>query len=185
MKQGEEPIYEARFGFDRKTVGILTLTVLFTALAVAPGLGTPAAMQVFGAVFFGGGGLLIASNSLTRKVALRVDATGVLLGGAPLRYRATTAHVPWEDVTAVVLWRQGVTHGARVPWIGLARREGAPALPGAGQGPVGRAVAGALVPVPFDLLMASRQISGWRLDRRRLAAALEHFAPGIPLVDEG
>ncbi|MDX3095700.1 hypothetical protein PV703_14095 [Streptomyces sp. ME01-24h] len=185
MRGDQEHVYEARFGFDRRTVAVLAAAGLFTAVLVAPGTGISPVARIAGVLLFGGGGLVMAAQSLTRKVALRIDATGVLLGGSPLRYRATTAQVPWEDITAVVLWRQRVAHGQRLPWIGLARREGAPPLPGAGQGPMGRAAAGALVPVPFDLLMASRRIGGWRLDRRRLAAALEHFAPGVPLVDRG
>ncbi|MDX2643216.1 hypothetical protein ACFYYN_10800 [Streptomyces sp. NPDC001902] len=183
MDDDAKPAYEARYGFDRRTVAVLLGAVVFTAVLVMPGMGFP--LRIAGGVLFGGGGLLIAANSLTRRVALRVDATGVLLGGVPLRYRATTAHVPWEDVTAVVLWKQPVPYGHRVPWIGVQRREGAPPLPGPGQGALARAVAGALVPVPFDLVIASRQVNGWRLDRRRLAAALEHFAPGVPLVDQG
>ncbi|MDX2702746.1 hypothetical protein PV350_07760 [Streptomyces sp. PA03-6a] len=185
MDDNAAPAYEARYGFDRRTVAVLLAAVVFTSVLVMPGTGAPPAMRIAGGVLFGGGGLLIAANSLTRKVALRVDATGVLLGGTPLRHRATTVHVPWEDVTAVVLWKQPVPHGHRLPWIGVTRREGAPPLPGAGQGALARAAAGALAPVPFDLLMASRQVNGWRLDRRRLAAALEHFAPGVPLVDQG
>jgi hypothetical protein len=185
MSDDEGPVYEAHHGFDRRTLGLLALAVVFTAILAMPGTGTPPAARIAGGVFFGGGGLLMAANALTRKVALRVDGTGVLLGGTPLRHRATTVHVPWEDITAVVLWEQRVSHGHRLPWIGVARREGAPPLPGPGQGPMARAVAGALVPVPFELLMASRQVNGWRLDRRRLTAAVEHHAPGVPVVDEG
>ncbi|WP_431950028.1 hypothetical protein [Actinacidiphila sp. bgisy167] len=73
------------------------------------------------------------------------------------------------DTAAVVLWRQRVAHGRRLLWIGPARRQGAPPLRGAARGPMARATAGALVPVPYDLLLASRRVNG----RRRLAAALE------------
>ncbi|KAB8169896.1 hypothetical protein FH609_006415 [Streptomyces sp. 3MP-14] len=178
-----EEAYEVRYGFDRRTLAVLAVSALFTVFLLVPGTGMSLGLRVAGLVLFAGGGLLMAAGALTRRTALRVDATGVLLGGSPVRYQATTAQVPWQDIRNVTLWRQRVPNGRPLLWIGVTRREGAPPLPGPGQGPVGRAVAGALVPVPHDLLMASRQVNGWRLDRDQLAAALARFAPGVELVD--
>ncbi|MGW7362343.1 hypothetical protein ACWGI8_02705 [Streptomyces sp. NPDC054841] len=176
------PVYEARYGFDRRTVAVLGGSALFCACLLIPGVGFSWGQRIAVVVLFGGGGLLMAAGALTRKVAFRVDESGVLLGGSPLRYRATTVHVPWEDITAVVLWQQHVQH-ATIPWIGVARPEGAPPLPGPGQGRLARAVGGALAPVPVDLLLASRAVNGWRLDKGRLGAAVAHFAPGMQIVD--
>ncbi|MGO4431182.1 hypothetical protein AB4Z54_73470, partial [Streptomyces sp. MCAF7] len=117
------------------------------------------------------------------KVALRVDETGVLFGGNPALRRSAAVHVPWQDITAVVLWRQH--SAASLPYIGLARREGAQAVPGSTRGPVGRATMRALAPhVPTDVDIV-RPESGWRLDRERLSAAVSLFAPGVPVVDIG
>ncbi|MGW2559112.1 hypothetical protein ACWCXB_07660 [Streptomyces sp. NPDC001514] len=182
MSDSKAPVYEARYGFDRRTVAVLAVSALFCAAALIPGADFSWRLQIATLVLFGGGGLLMTAGALTRKVAFRVDESGVLLGGSPLRYRATTVHVPWEDITAVVLWQQRVPH-ATIPWIGVARPEGAPPLPGPGQGRFARAVGGALAPVPVDLLMASRAVNGWRLDKGRLAAAVAHFAPGTAIVD--
>ncbi|MFD4140533.1 hypothetical protein [Streptomyces sp. NPDC058572] len=183
MTDAKSPVYEARFGWDRRTVGALTISVVFTAALVLPG--TPLLAQLLGIPLFAGGGLLMTLDSLTRKVALRVDGTGVLLGGAPLRHRSTTAHVPWADITAVVLWQQAVQNST-MPWVGVARHDGTAPLPGPGQGPRARAAMRFLVPnVPVDVAMASRAVNGWRLDRARLAAAVDHFAPGVPVVDAG
>jgi hypothetical protein len=122
----------------------------------------------------------MAVGPLTRKVALRVDETGVLLGGSPLRYRATTAHVPWEHIEAVALWSQPVP-SSEIPYVGLVRHDGAPPLPGP-QGRMARAVGNALTPVPFEVLMASRAVNGWRLDPARLTTAVTHFAPHVRIV---
>ncbi|MFD7444630.1 hypothetical protein [Streptomyces sp. NPDC059909] len=182
MSDRRAAVYEARYGFDRRTVAVLAVSVLFCAGALIPGADFSLGLQIAIFVLFGDGGLFMAAGALTRKVAFRVDESGVLLGGSPLRYRATTVHVPWEDITAVVLWQQRVPH-TTIPWVGVARPEGAPPLPGPGQGRFAHAVGEALAPVPIDLLVASRAVNGWRLDNGRLAAALAHFAPGVELVD--
>lgn len=182
MSDSEDAVYEARHGFDRRTSGVLAVAVLFSAVLLVPGTGTPLALRIAGTVLFTGGGLVMAAGSLTRRVAFRVDGTGVLLGGSPLRYRTTTVHVAWEDITEVVLWRQHLPN-ASVPWVGVSRRNGAPPLPGPGQGSTARALGGALVPVPVEVLMTSRAVSGWRLDKQRLAEAVAHFAPGVPIRD--
>ncbi|MER6144107.1 hypothetical protein ABT174_29395 [Streptomyces sparsogenes] len=68
----------------------------------------------------------------------------------------------------------------------MARRPGAPPLSGARQGRAGPAVLRALVPhLPADVTVASRPVSGWRLDKARLTDAVARFAPGTPVVDQG
>ncbi|GAB7106686.1 hypothetical protein JCM4814A_50000 [Streptomyces phaeofaciens JCM 4814] len=178
MATGSSPEYEARYGWDRRTVGVVAVSAVFTVALLLPGI--PLLARILGLPLFGAGGLFMAYVALSRKVAFRVDETGVLLGGSPARYAATTGHVPWADITGVVLWRQEAGD-ASLPYVGVTRREGAPALPG--DGPTARAVVAHLVPVPADVAMASRAVTGWRLDRNRLVAAVAHFAPGIPVRD--
>ncbi|MFD7873518.1 hypothetical protein ACFV5G_05205 [Streptomyces sp. NPDC059766] len=182
MNDSEAPVYEVLYGFDRRTTSVLAISALFSVLLLVPSVDMPLGLRIVGILLFGGGGLIMAAGALTRKTAFRVDATGILLGGSPVRYRATTAHVPWQDITAVVLWQQPVPHSV-LPWVGVARREGAPPLPGSGQGHIARSIGEALTPVPAELLVASRAMTGWRLDRSRLAAAVEYFAPGIQVVE--
>ncbi|MCH0538655.1 hypothetical protein I3F58_03580 [Streptomyces sp. MUM 203J] len=173
--------YSARYGWDRRTLGVVAVCAAFCSTVLLPG--APLALYLLVLPFFGGGGLFLACVALSRRVAFRVDESGVLLGGTPPRHRATTAHVPWDDIEAVVLWRQ--TGAAHMPYVGLARREDAPRLPGAGQGDRARALSGFLVPdVPPDVVMASRAVNGWRLDKDRLAAAVAAFAPpGVEVLD--
>ena len=179
MTDDASPVYQAHYGFNLRTAGIVAICAVFTAALLLPDM--PLFARVLGLPLFGGGGLFMIFVALSRKVAFRVDETGVLLGGSPARYRATTAHVPWSDVTAFVFWRQTVGGGTTLPYVGVARRAGSPALPG--DGPRARAVLSALVPVPPEVAMSSRAVNGWRLDRDRLAAAVAHFAPGTPLLD--
>ncbi|WP_309062726.1 hypothetical protein [Streptomyces sp.] len=172
------PVYQARYGWDRRTAGVVVLSAVFTAVLLLPDM--PLIARVLGLPLFGAGGLFMVYTALSRKVALRVDETGVFLGGNPARYGATSAHVPWGDITGFVLWRQAAG-GTSLPYVGVTRREGAPALPG--DGPKARAVLRRLVPVPADVAVASRAVTGWRLDKDRLVAAVAHFAPGIPVRD--
>ncbi len=179
MARDTSPVYQARYGWDLKTAGVVALSAVFTAVLLLPDV--PLLARVLGLPLFGVGGLLMAYVALSRKVAFRVDETGVLLGGSPARYQATTAHVPWDDITGFVLWRQ-VSGGASLPYVGVTRREGAPPLPG--DGPRARAVLEYLVPVSADAAMASRAVTGWRLDKERLVTAVAHFAPRTPVQDD-
>ncbi|MEU2786892.1 MULTISPECIES: hypothetical protein [Streptomyces] len=179
MADDEAPVYEARYGWDRRTVGILALCAVFTAALLLPDM--PLFARILGLPLFGGGGLFMAFVAMSRKVAFRVDGTGVLLGGSPARYGATTAHVPWSDITGFVFWRQR-TGSASLPYVGVTRREGAPPLPGEGR--TAHAVLRHLVPVPPEVAMSSRAVNGWRLDRDRFAAAVAHFAPGLPVYEQ-
>jgi hypothetical protein len=176
--------YVTRYGFPPKHWGVIAIAATFTLLAIFLPMGT--FLRIATLVFFGGGGVLLLVAGLSRKVALRVDESGVTLGGSPLRYAATTAHVPWRDVEAVVLWRQELAAG--MPYIGVLRPHGAPALPGIPTGTAGRAMMSAtekLAGAPdARLVTASRAITGWHLDDDRLATAMQRFAPGVPLIDQ-
>ncbi|MER7465330.1 hypothetical protein [Streptomyces sp. NPDC097981] len=178
MTDSVSPVYEARYGWDPKTTAVVALSAVFTAALLLPDI--PPLARVLGLPLFGAGGLFMAYVAFSHKVAFRVDETGVLLGGSPARYRATSAHVPWSDITAFVLWRQNAG-GTSLPYVGVTRRDGAPPLPG--DGPKARAVLGALVPVPAEVAVASRAVTGWRFDKKRLIAAAAHFAPGIAVRD--
>ncbi|MGW3493671.1 hypothetical protein [Streptomyces sp. NPDC001020] len=176
MADKTSTVYQARYGWDRRTAGLVAVSAFFTVILSLPDV--PLFARILGLPLFGGGGLFMVYMAMSGKVAFRVDETGVLLGGNPARYRGTTVHVPWHDITGFVLWRQ-VVGNATVPHVGVTRREGAPALPG--DGPKARAIARRLVPVPEDVAFASRAVTGWRLDKDRLVAAVAHFAPGIPV----
>ncbi|WP_328494762.1 hypothetical protein OHS59_19930 [Streptomyces sp. NBC_00414] len=124
---------------------------------------------------------LLSGAGWKHLVAFRVDGEGVLLGGAPARYKAQTAFVPWEDITSVVMW-QHRTAGRSMAYVGVQRRAGAPPLVGMNAG-LRPDQATRLAPhVEYELFLASRPVNLWRLDPEALRSAVEAFAPGTPVL---
>lgn len=124
---------------------------------------------------------LIGGAGWKRLTAFRVDGTGVLLGGAPARHRAQTAFVPWQDITALVSW-QLRTAGQSLHYIGVQRRAGAPPLPGPNSELTPEKTAKLAPHVDHELFLASRAVNLWKLDAERLRAAVDAYAPGVPVL---
>ncbi|MPY97782.1 MAG: hypothetical protein GEU97_07235 [Actinophytocola sp.] len=175
--------YEERYGPTQRNVAVLLISAVFVAALVwLPD--TPLLVQIPGLALFGGGGVLMLLIMFSRKTALRVDSSGITLGGFPLRYRATTAVVPWHDIVAVVLWRQHMAFGARMDYVGVQRKNGLPPLPGPGTGRLSQRAASVLVPhVPGDIAVASRPVNGWSLDAAAFESSMNRLAPHVPVVD--
>ncbi|GAA2743502.1 hypothetical protein [Kitasatospora cinereorecta] len=179
--------YETRFGWNRRTTLTVAVSLLFVVVLLlmdpgenvrVAGIDLPAlAIQIPGLLLFGAGGVLMVVNALSGKVALRVDRSGILLGGSPARYAATTVTVPWQDVVGVELWIQHVGL-QKLPYVGVHRRPGLPPLGGTRGGGVGTALTGK----PVELINASRAVNGWRLDTAALLAAVRRHAPEADIV---
>ena len=119
-----------------------------------------------------------ASRAFFKRYPLRADHAGITLGRQryPLASRPAM-FVPWADVEQIILYT-GCQDGGPAPWIGIRRREGAPALPsGNEQDPS--------CPVPGVAAGATRRNKGLWLDRERLAAVTAAVAPGISVVQAG
>jgi hypothetical protein len=117
-----------------------------------------------------------ASRAFFKRDPLRADHAGITLGRQryPLASRPAT-FVSWHDVEQIILYT-GYQGGGPAPWIGIRRREGAPALPsGNEQDPS--------CPVPGVAAGATRRNKGLRLGRERLAAVTAAVAPGISVVE--
>ncbi len=118
----------------------------------------------------------------SRMIAFRADHAGITLGAVPGKLivrRGPAAFISWADVESVILYPAhpgGPGASPRVQRIGVQRREGAPDLPRDNEQAPG-------CPVPGVAAGATRGITGWRLDRERLAAVTAAVAPGIPIVD--
>ncbi|MEL3948943.1 MULTISPECIES: hypothetical protein [Streptomyces] len=125
--------------------------------------------------------LLSGAGWKKQLTALRVDSEGVLLGGAPAKYEKQKAFVPWADITSVVVWHQR-TAGQGISHIGLHRRSGAPHLPGPNSEMTPQSAARVAPHVAYELLLASRPINLWHLDPQRLQAAVDAFAPDVPVL---
>lgn len=148
--------YEVSYGFPAGYARLLFVCVAF----VLGGLLVPLhpAVRLVELIIFGGGGLVLVILGLraTRLAALRVDESGLTLGGAPTNYEPTTQHVPWPELRAVRLSRQQeIPH---LPVITIVRRGNREKF--------------------------SKPVRGWRLDPDKLAEALTAFAPNVRLTDE-
>jgi hypothetical protein len=119
-----------------------------------------------------------------RRVAFRADHTGITLGVNLTGLKFYAVRVPWADVEQIVLYslrqqssKQDVIGSLR-DYIGIKRREGAPALRHGNQ-------PAANCPEPRVAAGATRAITTWQLDRSRLAAVTAVAAPAIRIVDYG
>jgi len=124
------------------------------------------------------GGVYAAARG---AVAFRTDHAGITLGAVPglLGSRGRAVFVPWGDVEEIVLYqaRPGGRRSVRaVQRIGIRRRPSALPLAWGNEQAPG-------CPLPGVAVGASRRITGWRLDRDRLAAVTAAVAPGVPIID--
>lgn len=173
-------VYEARYGLTGRTLLHMVIAAAFVLAAVFVPM--PLALRIACGGFFGVGLIVLALMvlSMRRKIALSVDPSGITLGGLPFRHARTTMAVPWQSIAAVVLFEQQ-TGMAKMRYIGL--RGQAPLQdPGAPRGETLRRINAALVPhTPGDVVLASRPVNGWTLDRDRLTAAIQANAPHVQL----
>ena len=124
------------------------------------------------------GGVYAAAR---QAVAFRTDYAGITLGAVPglLGSRGRAVFVPWADVEEIVLYRArpGGRGAVRaVQHIGIRRRPSALPLAWGTEQAHG-------CPLPGVAVGVSRRITGWRLDRDRLAAVTAAVAPGVPIID--
>jgi hypothetical protein len=84
----------------------------------------PLPLRVVIVAVFGCGAFLTVIVPASRKVALRIDASGITLAGNPLRYQATTRVIPWNEVGGYLLNRVLAGAGRRQlprPPVGVMR----------------------------------------------------------------
>ena len=114
--------------------------------------------------------------------AFRADQAGITLGTVPDRLtvrRGSRLFIPWADVERIILYPvhpRGRGGQAVVPCIGVQRRASAEPLRWGNEQAPG-------CPVPGVPAWATRMITGWRLDRSRLAAVTAAVAPDVPILD--
>lgn len=176
-------IYEECYGPAMKRFAATAVCGLLAAFALLPEM--PLLVRAFAVALFGGGAVLFLVGMFTRRVALRIDAKGITLGGIPLRYRATTVFLPWSSVEAVAVWRQKQPRQQQtMQWVGVAHRPGSPSPQELRE--FRQSVIARLVPhVPNGVVASSRAADGWSLDPERLRTAVRTLAPHVEFVDAG
>jgi len=179
----EVGVYVARYGWNRRSGALIIGAGVFVVIALTAPMSL--ALRVVTLVFFGGGLLVFVASIASRRVALRVDASGVTLGGSPGRYRSSALLIPWADIREIVLWRQPTPYGRSMRYVGVTRRKGAPPQAGRRGQRASQRAARALTPgISSSTLLASRAVNLWHLDAPRMAAAVAHFAPGVHVIDQ-
>ena len=100
------PVYEEKYGFPNDYARLLFVCAAFTLGGLIVPM--PWWVRLAETAIFGFGGLALAVLGLraSRLAALRVDESGLTLGGNPLRYATTTQVVPWSQLRAVRLTRE-------------------------------------------------------------------------------
>ncbi len=181
----DQPVnaYEAKYGWNRQSVRVIGIALLFCLAALLPAF--PLWLKIVDLAFFGEGAIMFAVISLRRTTAIRVDETGVTLCASPVFPKSTTRWFPWEDVVGVVIWR-AVFSGrtSKLDCVGVQRRLGAPRLTGRYSGRRAQSAARLEAPgIPPEVAVIRAAANGWVLDRGRLTAAVEHYGPGVRVID--
>jgi hypothetical protein len=174
--------YQERY----RLTGSAALGLAASLVAVGLGIVGHTLASVMIAIALGFLAALVPAGDVVRVVrrltAFRADYAGITLGAVPGKLapaRDSAVFVPWADVDQIVLYPaypRGRGGYAQVRCIGIRRREGAPALSQDDEQAPG-------CPVPGVAAAAARRITGWRLDRERLAAVTAAVAPGILIVE--
>jgi len=121
-------------------------------------------------------------DRVRRTTAFRADQSGITLGTVPDRLtvrRGSRLFIPWADVERIIIYPvhpRGRAGRVVVQCIGVQRRATAEPLQWGNEQAPG-------CPVPRVPAWATRMISGWRLDRSRLAAVTAAVAPDVAILD--
>ncbi len=180
----ESLVYEERYRWTRtSTTALAICSVLALLGVVAPA--APLRLHVVLVAIGGSGAFLSVVVPASRKVALRIDASGITLGGNPLRYKATTRVIPWPEVQRVFLWRR--EPGVR--YLGVERPADAPPLSPRGAGKADRPAfylsRNPQVPTPTLKVGTTRGMQAFSVDDARLSDAIAHYAPIVGIVNLG
>jgi hypothetical protein len=180
-------VYEERYHWTRASTTALIgggMFMIIGALARPHGPGPWAVLQVILVAFYGFCVFCAVLQPASRKVALRVDASGITLGGYLLRYNVTTRVIPWDEVQGVFLWQRA--NGIR--YLGVERPDEAPPLSPGGTGRADRTLSFSADPQVPPLTLAAgaiRSMLAFTIDNARLSEAITHYAPAVELVDLG
>ena len=185
MVQSVPPSYEERYRWTR-TAGLALAGCVAAMLLGILVAGMPVVLRIALAAVGAWGALFSIAVPVSRKVALRVDARGVTLGGGPFRYEATTRVFPWEEIERVVLWSRLLPFNARVRYVSVERRAGAPPLSPGGTGKADRPALylspDPQLPSARFTVGATRGMQAFRVDDDVLAAAITACAPSVPMI---
>jgi hypothetical protein len=172
--------YEERYRLTGRAAGGLAASVLLVIVGFLwhlPVIFLPLGLGLAVLTAQGAG----VADQIRRTTAFRADQAGITLGAVPDKLtvrRGSRLFIPWSDVERIILYpiHRGRGGHITVQCIGVQRRAAAAPLRWGNEQAPG-------CPVPRVPAWATRMISGWRLDRDRLAAVTAALAPGVPILD--
>lgn len=172
----EPVVYEARYGLNRQSGKVIGGSLIFCAVILL--IPSPLWARILVVGFFGLCALVLLSVSLTRKTALRVDSAGVTTRSYPLQPRSTRFY-RWEDIDKILIWQY-----QRMKSVGIQRRDAAAPLTNRPIRSISRGAVAITAPgIPPEVAATGVAANGWALDLNRLAQAVAHFAPTVPVLD--
>jgi hypothetical protein len=168
-----------RFTFGAKLGVLGGVLVLVIGLPAHPGT---VVLLIF-LVWVGITILPAVTGPASRRIVFRADQAGITLGASRqasrLFKRDPATFVSWADVEGIVIYpRPRRRWGRQVQCIGIQRRPGTLDLDEGSESAPN-------CPVPRVATGMVRPITGWRLDRDRLAAVTAAAAPGVPIIEIG
>jgi len=192
VSQPAPPAYTARFRFGRSTITVMVLGILAGIVAILLDLSGAFGLVAVTASFTVSATVaaLFGWPILRGAPGLRIDSDGILLGGRPPYEGRTRRFVPWSDIAEIYLFRLypfRTAHGPLVTsYIGLLGPAGArplsPLIPRAIAHRSAQRLVLRLAHVPLDAVLSSRPAFGWQLEPAAVVAAVERFAPQVPVV---
>lgn len=171
--------YEERYRLTRRAKLGLAASLLALVIGVLAHGALPVLVTFL--VIAGITALPAVIGPASRKIAFRADHAGITLGADPQDSwpfgRDPAVFVSWADVEQIIIYpRPGYPADGRAQCIGIQRRPTAPDLSEDNEPTPG-------CPVPRVITGTTRSITGWQLDRDRLAAVTASVAPGVPIID--
>jgi hypothetical protein len=188
--------YVVRYGGRGMLRGLAGLLVTVVIVAYCVAYPRSVVSQVIG--FLLAAGVLVASLAELRKASRREIVFAVHQGGVYFGSEAIKDDVPWSRICAVELFTEYVSGHKSGSWykcVGV-RSPGTSQISRPGNGPaiwgttdrelryfIDANRADLLPGADGTIRYAYRRMSGWRLDRNQLAAAVARFAPAVPVIN--
>lgn len=122
--------------------------------------------------------VLLVAPCVLRPTVLQVDRHGVWIRRSWLRPRRTESY-PWSAIETLVTW----SARRSVRSLGVEIRDGVTPLVRPPRAASRRLLASEAPGIPPHIAVTSLSIFARLLDMSRLVAAVDHFAPGVAVVD--
>lgn len=170
--------YVVRVRWNRDMAkGVAIFLFVCAVMALIP---APLWARIFVIGVSGSGAALLLVPAIARPAVLRVDGSGVWTRRSWLRPWRTESY-SWSAIEALVIWASPLSRKVRT--VGVQCRDGAEPLVRPPRPFLRFMLAREAPGIPPQIAVTAVTVSLLLLDVRRLLAAVDHFAPGVHVVD--